>query len=507
VATVLSEPNRADRHAESRSSDEMRIESRPLRANTSGVISGFKAFVIREWSKHVSVFEIWADFIAAATAVLLAYFLYHELHIGTRVVYQLSKVEAVALLAGVFYVLMLKSNGAYTRATSLLRVRETERVVKASSQLCFLVFAVSFWAEVPLPRIVVLLAAISIPVLVLSDKYVIYVLSSLFMAGTQKGRRTVIYGAGLSGERVFTVLTRSPKLHLDPVAIVDDDNSAIGTRISSSGYIASREIEVSPGPISAALLRKLSAEVVVISSPSVSAEAFERISTECATVGVTLSFVPHDTIISSRSLSYWDADGLIFASIDEQEAGIINSFVKRAFDWTIALLLLLLLSPVLLAISLAIRLTSKGPALFVHERIGKNGSPFKMYKFRTMHVSSPMHSYSPISVYDPRVTKVGRFLRRTSLDELPQLLNVLKGEMSLVGPRPEMPFIVEAYSDLHRQRLVVVPGITGLWQISAGRKQLIHENIQYDLYYIRNQGFFMDLSILLHTVVFAMRGI
>jgi len=124
-----------------------------------------------------------------------------------------------------------------------------------------------------------------------------------------------------------------------------------------------------------------------------------------------------------------------------------------------------------------------------------------------MNVDSPKYDFSPQASDDPRITRVGRFLRRTSLDELPQLLNVLKGDMSLVGPRPEMPFIVEQYSPIHRQRLQVTPGITGLWQLSADRAFLIHENIQYDLYYIRNRSFFMDLAILLHTVVFAMRGV
>jgi lipopolysaccharide/colanic/teichoic acid biosynthesis glycosyltransferase len=108
---------------------------------------------------------------------------------------------------------------------------------------------------------------------------------------------------------------------------------------------------------------------------------------------------------------------------------------------------------------------------------------------------------------DPRITPVGRFLRRTSLDEMPQLFNVLKGDMSLVGPRPEMPFIVEKYNAVQRQRLQVKPGVTGLWQISADRAFLIHENIQYDLYYIRHRGFFMDFAIFLNTAIFAMRGI
>jgi lipopolysaccharide/colanic/teichoic acid biosynthesis glycosyltransferase len=124
-----------------------------------------------------------------------------------------------------------------------------------------------------------------------------------------------------------------------------------------------------------------------------------------------------------------------------------------------------------------------------------------------MHTTSPTFGLHPTRSDDPRVTRVGRWLRRTSLDELPQLINVLKGEMSLVGPRPEMPFIVERYNVSHSQRLNVIPGLTGLWQLSADRNFLIHENIQYDLYYIRNRNFFMDLAILLHTVIFAMKGV
>jgi lipopolysaccharide/colanic/teichoic acid biosynthesis glycosyltransferase len=124
-----------------------------------------------------------------------------------------------------------------------------------------------------------------------------------------------------------------------------------------------------------------------------------------------------------------------------------------------------------------------------------------------MHASAPKYAQHPTEADDPRVTRIGSWLRRTSLDELPQLLNVILGNMSLVGPRPEMPFIVETYEELHRQRLQVIPGITGLWQLSADRAFPIHENIHCDLYYIRHRNFFMDAAILLHTVLFAMRGV
>ncbi len=129
-----------------------------------------------------------------------------------------------------------------------------------------------------------------------------------------------------------------------------------------------------------------------------------------------------------------------------------------------------------------------------------------MFKFRSMYINAPEYARSPVASHDPRITRVGRLLRRTSLDELPQLINVFLGTMSLVGPRPEMPFIVQGYTEFQRQRLQVAPGITGLWQLSADRAFPIHESMHYDLYYIRNRGFFMDIAILIHTVFFAMRG-
>jgi lipopolysaccharide/colanic/teichoic acid biosynthesis glycosyltransferase len=163
-------------------------------------------------------------------------------------------------------------------------------------------------------------------------------------------------------------------------------------------------------------------------------------------------------------------------------------------------------APLLSLIGQMIRLGSRGPALFVQQRAGKEGKLFSMYKFRSMYLETPTYDVSPTQSSDPRITRLGRILRRTSLDELPQLINVFLGNMSLVGPRPEMPFIVERYSDQHRTRLQVAPGITGLWQLSVDRALPIHENLEYDLYYIRNRTFFMDVAILLHTLLFAVGG-
>jgi lipopolysaccharide/colanic/teichoic acid biosynthesis glycosyltransferase len=179
--------------------------------------------------------------------------------------------------------------------------------------------------------------------------------------------------------------------------------------------------------------------------------------------------------------------------------------IKRALDIVIGVLGLVLLSPLLLGVAVVIRFDSKGAAIFRQERIGRYGKPFMILKFRTMIVESPIFGSKPESLDDDRVTGIGRFLRRTSLDELPQLLNVIKGEMSIVGPRPEQPFLVKQYESWQRERLRVLPGMTGWWQIN-GRKQPMHEYVEEDLYYVCNQSLLLDLRILLHTIQVVVRG-
>ena len=178
---------------------------------------------------------------------------------------------------------------------------------------------------------------------------------------------------------------------------------------------------------------------------------------------------------------------------------------KRLFDEAVALVVFVVTLPVWAVIAMAIRLESPGPVLFVQERVGRHGRLFRLFKFRTMYAHAPKYAVTPRSGHDPRVTPIGRFLRRTSLDELPQLLNILKGEMSIVGPRPEMPFMLKRYTPLHRQRLMVLPGLTGLWQAVA-RHTPLEQSIRYDLYYLKNRSLLFDLMIIGRTVLGVMGG-
>jgi lipopolysaccharide/colanic/teichoic acid biosynthesis glycosyltransferase len=181
--------------------------------------------------------------------------------------------------------------------------------------------------------------------------------------------------------------------------------------------------------------------------------------------------------------------------------------LTRSIDVMLAFILLTVLMPALVIVTILIRLESRGPALFRHSRVGERGEEFELWKFRSMRIDALKYERSPTNSTDSRLTRVGRIIRRLSFDEIPQLVNVLRGEMSLVGPRPEMAFIVNQYTPLERERLLVKPGITGLWQISSGRAAPIHHNLQYDLYYIQNKSVRLDIAILLRTISAVIRGI
>lgn len=173
---------------------------------------------------------------------------------------------------------------------------------------------------------------------------------------------------------------------------------------------------------------------------------------------------------------------------------------KRLFDILAGALLLVLLSPLLLLIAVAIKLTSSGPVLFRQERGGKDGVIFRPFKFRTMRGGRKPDPKELVPLSHPDITPVGRLLRRWKIDELPQLLNVLQGEMSLVGPRPTLPDQIAAYDEFRRQRLMVKPGLTGLAQVYSSAAFSWNERILYDIAYVRRCSFWLDAGVLLRTV-------
>ena len=206
-------------------------------------------------------------------------------------------------------------------------------------------------------------------------------------------------------------------------------------------------------------------------------------------------------------------------------AGLWHRCAKRGLDLVLSPMLLLLLGPLILFIAIAVKVHSPGPVLFRQIRIGKHGKPFICLKFRSMredadpglhrdymrrlidnNVAPSQHGGSLKMANDTRITNLGRILRRFSIDELPQLINVLRGEMSLVGPRPHLPCEVELYEEWHKGRLQVLPGITGWWQIKGRNRVAFDELVRMDLYYIEHMSLWLDLKIILLTPWEALLG-
>lgn len=483
------------------------VSAAELSAHLSNLGKNATAQKSSRFEALVTLCEILADVTTVVCASLFAYWIYHWMGIGQHVNYSLRRVAGVSFFFALAIVLLLDRTGAYEAGNSLLRVRETEGILKASVQSCLFAFAVSYFSKYMFSRGMLGIDFLAIPAfLVIQKQFVYWIVRELHSRGYGV-RKVIIYGAGMTGRRLFSAVARSPKLGLDPVLFVDDDPTVQSNIVFESSYRKRRSAQVVQGPLSSDLIRSHAASMVIIGIPSASREKFLEIANVANAAGATVSFVPYHLDSSMFLVEYADIDGLLLASFRPTARQGHHELIKRAFDFGASLLLLVLAAPVLLCITAIIRISSPGSAIFVQRRIGLRGKIFNLYKFRTMCTDAPQYDYSPTSTADPRITRIGRFLRRTSLDELPQIMNVLKGEMSLVGPRPEMPFIVEGYNALHRLRLMVKPGITGLWQLSADRASPIHENIEYDLYYIRNRCFFMDLAILLHTVIFAAKGI
>ena len=202
-----------------------------------------------------------------------------------------------------------------------------------------------------------------------------------------------------------------------------------------------------------------------------------------------------------KSYTVENLDSLpLLTSPERRRTRLVYTFAKRLMDLAITSPGILLIMPLLFLTAALVRLTSKGPALFQQYRIGKGGHAFRMYKFRSMYVDMCGDAPMPTSSHDPRITPFGKFMRHTSLDDLPQLWNVIKGDMSLVGPRPEQSFIVKEYSDIDKRRLTVKPGATGLWQVSNARARPIKEYFDYDIYYVENQSIFLDITIFILTI-------
>ena len=319
-------------------------------------------------------------------------------------------------------------------------------------------------------------------------------------------RRILIAGAGEVGRSVATNLREPQWAGTEVVGFVDDDQEKQGKEFDGVPVLGTLEHTVR-------LLEEKGIQEVIFALPLRAHEEVANLVVAMQSLPVVVKVVPDffDLAFFRAAITVDDLGGIPLLNL---RASAIEGFpraVKRVFDVLGAALVTILLSPVMVVSAILIKLDSKGPVIFKQLRIGENCKPFGVYKFRSMVADAESRLQEVVVETedgqvvhkvkdDPRITRVGRILRRWSIDELPQLFNVLKGEMSLVGPRPELPFLVDKYEAWQRKRFAVPPGMTGWWQVTGRSDRPMHLHVEDDLFYIQNYSLLLDLQILWKTL-------
>jgi exopolysaccharide biosynthesis polyprenyl glycosylphosphotransferase len=321
-------------------------------------------------------------------------------------------------------------------------------------------------------------------------------------------QRVLIVGVGSTGQAILRVMMARKELGYQPIGYVDDDpdrgNVDLG-RVKGLGTLENLR----------STIRRHQVDMVVVTLPWSQHDRILHLTRVARRAGAEVRVVPDVFQLNMRQVQVENLDGIPLLGVNGEAFRGTNRMLKRAID----LALVLLASPALLLIfgltALAIRLEGPGPIFYRARRVGEGGREFDMFKFRSMIPQADLYRDELVAASgddprhpkiknDPRVTRVGQFIRTTSIDELPQLINVVRGEMSLVGPRPPTPDEVALYEPWHMQRLQIIPGISGLWQVSGRSEVPFDEMCLLDIYYIENWSVRLDLHILLMTIPYVL---
>ncbi len=458
-----------------------------------------KLVPVRKADRVLSMLLVFADAIAIPAAFILTWFLrtsvfrtvlpefHHSFHTYIMVL------PVIALL----WLISFAGAGLYKPKRYLGSLGELQKLMKALFYLAVALMAFSYLVRMDYSRIMLFMfIGISIPVATVT-RFVGRRIAQ-FIAPLREVPKILVVGTGEVASRVISALLKLPGKAPEIIGIVSPgDNTA--DEFEGIPIVASLADMVEK-------IRIMKVDEVFFAAPELERPEMLSIISNVTDTEVHFRLV---TDLFEIAMGGTDLDDLVKLPIIEigyGEPGTLHKITKRTVDILISIFMAVLLFPLMSVLYLILLASSKGSPIFKQRRVGLKGKEFTLLKFRTMKPDSHEYEVAPVSMNDTRVTRTGKFLRRTSLDELPQLFNVIRGEMSLVGPRPEMTFIVKEYTAWQRHRLDVKPGLTGMWQI-MGRKELpLHDNLEYDYYYIRNQSLMLDFTILMKTLVTIFKG-
>lgn len=393
----------------------------------------------------------------------------------------------------------------YSKNNRKSEVDEIGKIIGAlTAGMLFFEFMTIFYRDLIFKRLIIFWAWIISIVLVSLFRISLIILEKKLKKYGFNSSNVLVVGTNEIAKMILNRVKSNPELGMRVRGIISDNPSDIGKNIFGFNVLGSiSDIK--------SIIRDQNISKIIFAIPEADPSIMMKVIEECELEKVKFLFTPKILDIVASRINTDEISGFPLIAVNEIQLYGFKAFVKRSSDLILGSMLLILLLPVILIISILIKLDSKGPVLFWQNRVGKNGKIFKMFKFRSMFLGSD-ESYDSLKSKneadghifkiknDPRLTNVGKILRKLSLDELPQIINVLRGEMSLVGPRPPLPREVENYNEWHKKRLRILPGITGLWQVS-GRSELPFEDmVKLDLLYIENWSLWLDLKILFKTI-------
>ena len=471
--------------------ESQRQQSRSARGN---VTTRFHARVVRA-----------AEILSIAGGIAFAVAISNDVPVAKSVVERV----VFGIGMGACWVLLMAREDSTNQRILGRGLEEFVRVFVATAKLLAVVAVVVLVLGVPIPRQTLLIAIITGFVGCMTA----HAVSSLYIASRRRrdgasSTRVLIVGGPESAVRMSDTMTKNPSLGYIPVGTVEPPAPAIQdpTMIEDPGYIVD------------AALSAAADYIVIASSTPLETEWLRALRFGLSQAGIGLLIAPSLVGLARPKITLESIADVPLIHVDEPGYSSRSGWGKALFDRFVAATGLLILSPILLAIAIAIKVSDRGPVFYRPERIGRDGESFRMWKFRSMYQDADkrlaeLRGSGPQAddmffkmKKDPRITPVGRIIRRTSIDEFPQLINVILGEMSLVGPRPLVHGEGHTFPGFVERRQLVKPGMTGLWQVSGRSDTTDEQRVELDMYYVENWSIEQDVRILLRTVVTVARG-
>jgi len=469
---------------------------------------------IAKWAGRVNPMH-WKYLLIAADMLLIlvafggAYYIRYELQ-WFRAVDPVSQVGFTAYIPFALILLLILPvsfffSGVYPYRRGRSLVEETYTIATATAVgVMVMIIAILLFRPLLYSRLIFFYTAVMVTLLMGIGRFSLYLFLDYLRHYGVGVRRVILVGAGDVGRMVMRTIVARPDYGYQLIGFLDDNPAKGFTDIGPYRAL---------GPVDnlSQVLEVESVDTVIICLPWQSHRMIQRLFRTCEHNAVRAQVVPDLFQLTKNQVYVEELNGIPLISTRGVSIQGWNLVVKRAFDLSLSIVAGILSLPFCALIAIAIKLDSPGSVLFAQTRIGRNGVPFQCYKFRSMvegaagmrqdlgdlnEASGPLFKVRN----DPRRTRVGRWIRRFSLDELPQIINVIRGEMSWVGPRPNLPEEVEQYQEWHKKRMLVSPGITGMWQVSGRSDLTFDEMVLLDIYYVENWNLAMDLGILLRSI-------